>query len=110
MSLKTKIKISDLRDRVTIDHITAYNSADTGAPLRAYTSGPTMWAQVRYRIISGEQADKTKVEQGYEVVIRRETHPIKIQDRVTWNTKVMYIRSMEDIDIYFIKLTCSNVY
>ena len=110
MSLKTKIKIADLRDRIVVHYISVYNDTTTGAPSATYTTGPTLWAMIRLRIISGADTDKTKVEQGYEIVIRKEDYPIKPMDKIVWGTHTLYVRSIEDIDIYFIKLTCAYVY
>lgn len=110
MSLKTKIKIADLRDRIVVSHVSVYNDTTTGAPSATYTAGPTLWAMIRLRIISAPDADKTKVEQGYEIVIRKENHPIKPQDKIVWGTHTLYVRSIEDIDVFFIKLTCAYVY
>lgn len=117
MSLKTKIKIADLRDRIVVSHVSVYNDTTTGAPSATYTAGPTLWAMIRLRIISGTETnnrvgntDKIQVEQGYEIVIRKENHPIKPQDKIVWGTHTLYVRSIEDIDVFFIKLTCAYVY
>lgn len=110
MSLSTKIKIADLRDRIEISYVNVYNDTTTGAPSATYTTGPTLWAMVRLRIISAPEADKTKVEQGYEIIIRKDVYPIKPQDKIVWGTHTLYIRGIEDIDVFFTKLTCAYVY
>jgi len=110
MSLSTKIKIADLRDRITISYVSVYNDTTTGAPSATYTAGPTLWAMVRLRIISDPEQDKTKVEQGYEIIIRKDSYPIKPQDKIVWGTYTLYIRGIEDIDVFFTKLTCAYVY
>ena len=117
MSLSTKIKIADLRDRIAISYISVYNDTTTGAPSATYTAGPTLWAMVRLRIISGAETnnrvgntDKIQVEQGYEIIIRKDVYPIKPQDKIVWGTHTLYIRNIEDIDVFFTKLTCAYVY
>lgn len=110
MSLTSKIKIADLRDRIAVSHVSVYNDTTTGAPSATYTAGPTLWAMVRLRIISDPEQDKTKVEQGYEIIIRKDSYPIKPQDKIVWGTYTLYIRGIEDIDVFFTKLTCAYVY
>ena len=85
--MRSKVKITELRDRVTLYSITGYNDAVTGAPKRTFdTVGKQIYAKVRRAIGSDPTAaDKTKVVSNFEIMVRIDTIVYKVEDKIVYN-------------------------
>jgi hypothetical protein len=109
--LKTKINIADLRDKVQIKYQGAEHDAD-GMPGRAYSNGPEIYAMVRRGAMGTapdeKMPDKYKMVQKWNVTIRKEGYPIKVNDVVFFETKNLPIEAIDDIDLWYQTLKCSD--
>jgi len=110
--MRSKIKITDLRDRVTLYPITGYNDAVTGAPKRTFdTVGKQIYAKVRRAIGSDPTAaDKTKVVSNFEIMVRIDTITYKVEDKIVYDGFTLYIKDIKQVDIWYQTLICYDEY
>lgn len=105
--MKSKIKISDLRDQVTIHHLVSYNDAATGLPKKEYEQHKIIHAKVRRSIGADiNDPDKTKRVTTFEIIMRIDNTIINVEDRVVWQANTLTVKEIEQIDIWYQKLTC----
>lgn len=109
--MNSKIKISDLRDKILIRHQTGEHDTD-GMPGRSYTDGPEIYAKLQRSTVAHAPdekiPDKYKVVQMWDVLIRKEGYPIKINDRINYFDLNLNVEAIEDVDIWYQKLKCSD--
>ncbi len=110
--MRSKIKTGDLRDRIKLHSITVYNSTVNGVPTQTYNSvGLDIWAMVRRGLSSmPETADKTKVVSNFEITVRIESIVYKVEDKIVWDDRTMYIKDIQQIDTWYQKLICYHEY
>ena len=110
--MRSKIKITELRDRVTLYPITGYNDAVTGAPKRTFeTTGKQIYAKVRRAIGSDPTAaDKTKVVSNFEIMVRIDTITYKVEDKIVYDGFTLYIKDIKQVDIWYQTLICYDEY
>lgn len=110
--MRSKVKITELRDRVTLYSITGYNDAVTGAPKRTFdTTGKQIYAKVRRAIGSDPTAaDKTKVVSNFEIMVRIDTIVYKVEDKIVYDGFTLYIKDIKQVDIWYQTLICYDEY
>lgn len=120
--MRSKIKITDLRDRVTLYPITGYNDAVTGAPKRTFdTTGKQIYAKVRRSIGSmpdagnntnsvSSSSDKTKVVSNFEIMVRIDSIVYKVEDKIVYDGFTLYIKDIKQVDIWYQTLICYDEY
>lgn len=110
--MRSKIKINEIRDRVTLYPIIGYNDPITGAPKKTYESiGKPIYAKVR-RTLGSEPTtdDKTKVVSNWEITVRIDSIAYKVEDRIVYDVFNMSIKDIQQIDIWYQKLICYHEY
>jgi hypothetical protein len=117
--MRSKIKTGDLRDRIALHSITLYNSTANGVPTHTYNSvGLDIWAMVRRGLSStqdnadrsSDSSDKTKVVSNFEITVRIESIVYKVEDKIIWDDRTMYIKDIQQIDNWYQKLICYHEY
>jgi len=113
MSMKSKIKITSLRDRIALYSLTGYNNAITGLPGKTYSDTAVgVFAMVRRALGSKQETkdDKTAIESNFEITVRIDTIVYKAEDKIIWDGHTMYIRDIDQIDLWYQKLICFREY
>lgn len=111
--MKSKIKITLLRDRIALYSLIGYNNAITGLPGKTYSSdGVGLFAMVRRSLGSKMDVkdDKTAIESNFEITVRIDTTVYKAEDKIVWDGHTMYIRDIQQIDLWYQKLICFREY
>jgi len=111
--MRSKIKMSLLRDRIALHPITGYSDPDTGLPTKTYnTTATAAFAMVRRAIGAKQETkdDKTKVESNFEITVRIDSIAYKVEDKIVWDGHTMYIRDIDQIDLVYQKLICFREY
>jgi len=120
--MRSKIKINELRDRITLYPITGYNDAVTGVPKRTFdTVGRQIYAKVRRAIGSMPDAgnisnsvsassDKTKVVSNFEITVRIDSIVYKVEDKVIYDGFTLYIKDIKQVDLLYQTLMCYDEY
>jgi hypothetical protein len=106
--MKSKIKISDLRYRMTLYPITGYNDPTNGAPSQTFGPGQDIYCAAKLNTKAVIKDDKTYSVQEYSITVSRDDITYKIQDKVTINGRTLYIRDIKDIDLWFQQLICTD--
>lgn len=111
--MKSKIKITALRDRVALYSLTGYNDSTTGLPGKTYsTTAIGAFAMVRRSLGSkmDTKDDKTTMESNFEITVRIDSIVYKPEDKLVWDGHTMYIRDIQQIDLWYQKLICFREY
>jgi len=107
--MKSKIKTAELRDVVQHHPITAHNDA-TGLPSPQYGTAQNIYAKVRLTLASIIKDDKSQVVHNYTITTRIDSRVYNIDDKIVYNGKTMYIKSIDQLDIWFQNLVCYYEY
>jgi hypothetical protein len=105
--IKSKIKMADLRDRLTLQPVNAYNDTANGVPMHAYsTPGTDIYCSVMRSTKSVQDDDKTKSVQDMKFVVRLDDIIYTIEDRIVYAGQNYFIKDIIDIDLWYRSLIC----
>jgi hypothetical protein len=94
--MNSKIKITDLRERMTLYPIIGYNDTN-GVPAHQYaTTGTDIYCKVQKSTRSVQDNDKTRSVQQIKFTVRRDDITYKIEDRIIWLSATVTITDITD--------------
>lgn len=109
MNMKTKINISDLRNRIKLYPITGYNNTQNGTPGHTYNSTYTdVWCKAVLSTELSDSEDKNHTIQKYTLTVRKDEIVYKLEDKIVLNNRTIYIKEIKEIDIWYQSLTCTE--